>query len=159
VAERDGALLAFVSFHALRREWALDLMRHRAGLPDGTMHALVHAGLVAAQAAGVPQMSLSAVPACPDPDRPIYRWAAAQIVTWAGGPGLRQFKSAFGPRWMPLYAAAPSPLSLSIVLADVALSVLRPVPPLGMARPGPREEMSRDHNEDEIYEVASSHAA
>lgn len=162
VAEQDTQITAFVSFHVMDREWALDLMRHRTDLPDGTMHALVHAGLCAAQSSGVPRLSLSAVPACPDPARPLHRWAAGKIVQRAGGTGLRQFKSAFGPRWMPLYAAAPGPLSLTIVLADVVLSVLRPVTvPADMPVSADElvQELNAGHNEDEHYELVSNRVA
>lgn len=42
-AARDGAgrLLAFVTFHAARRQWALDLVRFRPEVPDGTIYALI----------------------------------------------------------------------------------------------------------------------
>lgn len=114
------------------------------------------AGIDAARARGVAHLSLSAVPACPDPESRFFRWAARHVVTRAGGPGLRQFKSAFGPRWVPL--------ALTIALADITRAVRRPAPlrhpPAATLRhQGLSGDMSRDHNQDEYYEVASTEAA
>ena len=54
-----------------------------------------------------------------------------QVVRRAtqGSVGLAQFKSAFAPRWRPLYVAAPSRLALLIGGLEVARAVLRPAPP------------------------------
>lgn len=159
VAEHNGALVAFVSFHVIAREWALDVMRHAADVPDGTMHALVHAGLMTAQSRGVPRLSLSATVACPDPTRALWRWVAQKRVEWSGGTGLRQFKSAFAPAWRPLYAVAPTRLALAISLADITREVMRPsaLPQAGAGiLPA---DLSDNHKEDEYYEVASSSAA
>ena len=119
----SGDVLAFVSFLAGKREWSLDLMRHGADLPDGTMYALVHAAIIAAKAARVPRLSLAAVPAllnhlpaCPERLRV---WADRQ----SGAAGLRQFKSAFAPGYEPRYLAAPGRLALGFA----ALAILRQI--------------------------------
>ena len=67
-------------------------------------------------------------------------------VAKAGGPGLRQFKSAFAPRWVPRYAAAPGPIRLAICLADIAREVHNP-PPLS------KQTASSAHVFDENYEL------
>lgn len=129
LAERDGALVAFVTFHRGRTEWTLDLMRHGDTLPDGTMHALVAAAIAEAQAAGVPRLSLAALPAVPAGEGPLTARLRAAIARRGGGEGLTRFKTAFHPRRAPLYAAAPGPAALALALADLALSVHRPPPP------------------------------
>jgi len=159
LAEVDGTPVGFVSFHVSGREWALDVMRHAGGIPDGTMHALVHVGIENAQTAGASHLSLSAVIACPDPSSAFWRWLTFKISDVSGAPGLRQFKSAFAPRWQPLYAASPSRFALAICLADIAREVRWPV---ALPDPDPatlRGNMNPDHKQDEDYEVDSSNVA
>lgn len=144
--------IAFVTAHVTAREWCLDLMRHEDDVPDGTMHALVHKAIEAARSAGATQFCLAATPACPNPASAFWRWAAVQMVTRAGGPGLRQFKSNFGPVWQPRYIAAPSILSLVIGIADLIRAIHRPQP-LAARKP------NVPHVVDENYEVASQRAA
>lgn len=151
--------IAFVSFHVIAGEWALDVMRHVAHVPDGVMHALVHAGIEAAQRAGARKASLSAVVACPDPHSAWWRWVSYKMGTISGSAGLRQFKSAFAPRWQPLYAVAPNRMALGISLLDIGREVLWPArltPYNGTTEDG---DMRPDHNNDEYYALASSSAA
>lgn len=148
IAWRDARPVAFVSFHISDREWCLDLMRQGADAPDGTMHALVHHALDAARQGGIARLSLAATPACPNPHSAVMRWLAQHIVKRAGGPGLRQFKSAFAPYWQPLYAASPTRTGLTLGLLDVARAVHRPDPLI----PSP---VHKPHNEDENYELVS----
>ena len=159
VAERDGQLIAFVTLQQGAREWALDLMRHVPSVPDGTMHALVHAGIEAAAKAGVAQFSLAAVPACPDPKSALWRMFAFRVAGLSRSAGLRQFKSSFAPRWQPLYLAAPSPLALVIASLDVAREVFLPVRLPDRSRTRDFGLLSGAHKEDEINEVASKVAA
>ena len=49
-ARIDGDLVAYITLHENQNQLCLDLMRHGADLPDGTMHALVTAA--AREAAG-----------------------------------------------------------------------------------------------------------
>lgn len=120
----DGRLLAFVTFHAVRQEWVLDLVRCRPDTPDGTMYLLVLAGIEAARAAGVSRLTLAAVP------EPAFRTPG--VLRLLPGhrriAGLWQFKSAFGPRWERRYAAAPGRLALVVTLAEIALAVRFPAP-------------------------------
>ena len=124
-AERDGAIIAFATFHTGPEEWTLDLMRHVADLPDGTMQTLVAAALEDARTAGIPRLSLAAMPATPATDGRITARVRSEIAARSGGRGLTQFKMAFGPRRVPLYAAAPGALSLALALGDLALAVRR----------------------------------
>ncbi len=159
IAEAEDRVVGFASFQVCKREWALDMMRHGDGAPDGTMHALVHAGIEAATSAGMNQVSLAAVPACPDPASAIWRSVAFKLVGQSGGTGLRQFKSSFAPRWKPLYLAAPSRLALGIAALDVAREVFFPSE-IGSGSVGDLDHrVNRPHEEDEIYEVASNAAA
>ncbi|APX11387.1 hypothetical protein BWR18_06620 [Tateyamaria omphalii] len=151
-AYSGNILVAFATFHRGSRDWCLDIMRHSDAAPDGTMQALVHHALQEAQAMGVTRVSLASVIACPDPARAAWRWAAERAMLHAGGTGLRQFKSAFAPRWVPRYAAAPSWFALALGLADIARSVRAP-------GPLPDANASAPHQEDENYELASPSAA
>jgi phosphatidylglycerol lysyltransferase len=151
-AHVDGRLCAFVSFQKGKNEWCLDVMRHVNNIPDGTMHALVHAAITAAERAGIERLNLASTPACPDPESRFFRWAARQAVVKAGGTGLRQFKSTFGPTWEPRYAAAPSPWALVTALADITREIHDPDPvqaPISQ----------KIHNFDEYYELASRRAS
>jgi phosphatidylglycerol lysyltransferase len=144
--------VAFVSFFVTRHEWALDLMRQTGDAPDGTMHALVTEALEHAKSAGIERLSLAATPACPDPESAIWRAISMRVVEKAGGTGLRQFKSAFAPLWLPRYAAAPGPLSLAIGLADIARCVHHPAPL-------PAQYSNNAHESDENYEFESKRRA
>ncbi len=146
VASQNGRVVAFATFHHTSQEWCLDLMRQTRDAPDGTMHMLVHHAIGAAAQRLVPQISLAATPACPDPKSALMRHLARGVVRKSGGPGLRQFKSCFRPRWQPLYAAAPNRLLLALALTDIAHAVLRPGV---LPAPAPA------HDNDENYEVAS----
>ena len=50
----------------------------------------------------------------------------ASLGTPQGGAGLRQFKSAFAPRWERLYLAAPNRLALALAAVDIARRIARP---------------------------------
>ena len=127
-AQVDGKAVAFVSFFVSQNEWTLDLMRQTQDAPAGVMHTLVHEAIETAKIRGIPNVSLAATPACPDPSSAIWRAFSRRVVERAGGPGLRQFKSAFAPSWQPRYAAAPGPLRLAIGLADITREVHDPRP-------------------------------
>jgi phosphatidylglycerol lysyltransferase len=148
----DGHLVAFATAHRSRGEWCLDILRQSPDAPDGTMHALVHTAVKAAQRADAAHFSLAATPACPDPSSGFWRWAAVQVAARAGSPGLRQFKSSFAPRWVPRYAVARSWPAMVLGLADIARAVHRPIAPS-------LEHTNTPHDLDENYELSSSRAA
>ncbi|MFK7751681.1 MAG: phosphatidylglycerol lysyltransferase domain-containing protein [Sedimentitalea sp.] len=112
LATRHGAPVAFITVHHGANEWCLDLMRARPDAADGTMHALVMAALNDAKKFGVARFSLAAI--------------SDERFGQDANAGLRQFKSAFAPRWEPRYMAAPSPIALMICGADLVLSVRNP---------------------------------
>lgn len=117
----DGATpVAFVSFHT-GQTWTLDLMRHLPDLPNGTMQALIVAGIEAARAARAETLSLAAVPD-PEPHLPLAQ------RTLKKSAGLRRFKSAFGPTWEARYICAPTPLRLGLTMATLAWAIRRPAP-------------------------------
>lgn len=74
------------------------------------------------------------------------------MVTLAGGPGLRQFKSNFGPVWAPRYVAAPTTVALVIGLADLVRAIHRP-------QRIRADKSNAPHIVDENYELASQRAA
>lgn len=119
--------IAFVTFHTGPRHWVLDLMRHLPDMPDGTMHLLVHTAIAAAKAAGVPRISLAAVPEtafCVG-----IGWVAkglAQVGASGGGAGLLQFKSSFAPRWERRYLCVPYRAALPLAIWEIARAIHRP---------------------------------
>ena len=147
-AYSGGKLVALVTFHRGHGDWCLDIMRHGPEAPDGTMHSLVHAGKTAAHSAGARTVCLAGTVACPDPASGFWRWAARQVVLRCGGMGLRQFKSAFAPVWVPRYAAAPTAVGLVVGLCDVARAIW--FPPVSSA-----QNANGAHYYDENNELAS----
>ncbi|PSL19461.1 phosphatidylglycerol lysyltransferase domain-containing protein [Shimia abyssi] len=119
-------LLGFVSFHTSEPEWCLDLIRVVPDAPDGTTHLLVQSAISDAAMLAIPRVSLAAAPARPSEAKSVKNTVRKQVFTRGGGPGLRQFKSCFAPRWAPLYMAAPTNLHLVSAIADLSLAVHRP---------------------------------
>ena len=126
LAHAKGKLLAFVSFHVVSGEWALDLMRSRSNIPNGTMHALIHRAIEDAAHSGVPRVSLAAMP----------MENQSKIMTALGNrmsvQGLRRFKECFAPEVQRLYAAAPNRAILALASVDILLRVTAPstAPPI-----------------------------
>ncbi|WP_159975458.1 GNAT family N-acetyltransferase [Roseobacter cerasinus] len=128
VAEVDDRPVAFVSLHKGQTEWALDVMRDADAAPDGTMYLLIHEAIRLAAQAGIPVLSLAAVPAGGVRDH----GSGAKLLAYVRGKwaaqGLYQFKSAFAPTWKPLYMAAPGRLGMCIGAMDILREVVRPSP-------------------------------
>ncbi|MCT8329057.1 phosphatidylglycerol lysyltransferase domain-containing protein [Albidovulum sediminis] len=124
-ASAGGRIVAFATFHASHGEWTLDLMRQAADCPDGAMQALVASAIGAARAAGLPRLSLAAVPVAP-----AGRGAVPALLRRLarGSAGLRQFKTAFGPRHRTLYLAAPGRLALLRAAVELAWAIHHPRP-------------------------------
>ena len=116
LAYLDEKLVAFASFHFTRDNWMLDLMRSRTDAPCGTMHGLVHAGIVAAGQAGATRISLAAVPLWPGA-------MAGLSARLPGLAGLQQFKGSFGPAWQPLYLSSPSRIGLITAALSVTCTI------------------------------------
>lgn len=144
IAWKNGAPIAFVSFHHNAQEWTLDLMRHGSNLPDGTMHLLIQTAISDAARQGLPRLSLAAVPSlAPHPSR------ALRLIRTAldDCAGLARFKSSFAPQWQPLYLLARNRATLALAAAEIARAVLRP-PPLPTSG-------QIEHHHDK-YEIASA---
>ncbi len=143
LAYQGAQLVGFVSFHTARHEWCLDLVRSVDNAPSGMVHSLIATAIADAASLGMPRVSLASAPCKTGAINglPVRVGAAFQPH------GLRQFKQDFGPRWVPLYAAAPNRLALWLGLADIAMRIQRPFPLASPYQP---------HNEDEDYEVAST---
>ncbi len=118
LALRDGALVGFATFHAGRTERTLDLLRPSPDAPPGTAQGLISAAIDAARADGVAQVSLAAVPT-----GPLAPWLERRR-----GSGLHRFKQGFAPRWVPLYAAAPGPLSMALGGLELLRAITAPPP-------------------------------
>ncbi|UTS80332.1 phosphatidylglycerol lysyltransferase domain-containing protein [Phaeobacter piscinae] len=114
IAWHRERMVGFVSFHAIAREWCLDLVRLLPDAPDGTGHALIRVAIAEAAELQIPRLSLAAVP-----DHRL-----AQRLD----PGLRRFKTCFAPRWEDRYVAAPSVLHLAIALGELLRLVHHPAP-------------------------------
>ncbi|MEY1555485.1 phosphatidylglycerol lysyltransferase domain-containing protein [Yoonia sp. R2331] len=116
----DGEIAGFVTFQVADTDWALDLIRYRAGLPDGAVQSAIVAGLDAAKAAGAMRCGLGAVPA---QTGPLARWGVNRT-------GLRHFKSLFDPIWRPRYFMAPGRIGFVLSAAALFWGIQRPVPRL-----------------------------
>ena len=93
------------------------------------MHALVARAIAAAANDGVPRFSHAALPApCPPGRARPRRWACQTREAAASAAGLRRFKTAFAPRFEPLYAAARGRSVLALGALDLAREITRPPP-------------------------------
>ncbi len=156
VAEWQGKIVAYVSWHRATGEWALDLMRDAADAPDGTMYLLVRRGIALAAEAQVARVSLAAIPA----DRGLAAQVRRRSRLSGGTAGLVQFKSAFAPTWQPLYLVAPGYLAMCVAVLDLVRNIHQPEPISPAPAPVPAPTLTNTPHEDvEYYEVASNRAA
>ncbi|WP_298491478.1 phosphatidylglycerol lysyltransferase domain-containing protein [uncultured Maritimibacter sp.] len=124
--DAHGRLRGFVTCHMNRHEATLDLMRQDDGAPDGMTYRLVDAAIRAAGDAGLARFSLASVPFGVAPgELSLFRYLRRQLDNATGAEGLRQFKTAFGPRWETLYLAAPNRLSLVLGAVDIVREITR----------------------------------
>lgn len=112
----QGRLIAYCSAVEAPGSMSLDLMRHYPDLPQGTMHALITHMIQDCAERGIGEFSLAALPHPSLPPR------------LADCAGLSRFKTAFAPRWKPLYIAAPSLAQLFVSSVDIRQSLIRPAP-------------------------------
>ena len=114
-------LVAFLSFYTGANDWSLNLMRYSDKAPDGTVYALMVHAIQDAAALGLQRISLAAVP-------PNHAGGLCRLIERAsGGSGLRQFKSAFAPDWVPLYMAAPTKVALGLAGLEIARAIAWPI--------------------------------
>lgn len=146
IAWQNSTPIAFVTFHQTTREWTLDLMRHAAHLPDGTMHLLIQTAINDAQRMGLHRLSLAAVPKLSSSVGPMVRLFRR---IYERPSGLVRFKTSFAPHWQPLYLVAQNRPALLLAAAEIIRAVHRPTPlPTAMAR-------TIEHHHDD-YEFASA---
>ncbi|MBM7069703.1 phosphatidylglycerol lysyltransferase domain-containing protein [Actibacterium sp. 188UL27-1] len=127
VAYHKGRVVAFATFHSIQEEWALDLMRHLPGIPDGTMHALIWAAIEDALALDCPRLTLAALPVAETTETDTLSRLARRMFNAASrADGLRQFKTCFAPKYQPLYMAAPTWSGLLIAVWDITRAIARP---------------------------------
>ncbi len=128
VARQGGVIIAFASFHSGADEWTLDLMRSAPDLPDGAMHALIHAALADAARLGIARLSLASAPESAFASTPFARATAraARVLRLDAGHGLRRFKDAFAPDWQPRYLCAPSWPAVLIASASILRAIIYP---------------------------------
>ncbi|MDA3919073.1 MAG: bifunctional lysylphosphatidylglycerol flippase/synthetase MprF [Salinisphaera sp.] len=133
VRNADGALLAFASIlpsYGHRIEYSIDLMRHLADAPSGTMDYLFLRLMQDAQGLGYQWFSLGMAPLAGVGDTP---WAstAEQLARLAfehgnrfyNYKGLKAFKDKWKPVWHSMYLAYPPDTRLSALQLDIAALV------------------------------------
>jgi phosphatidylglycerol lysyltransferase len=114
LAWRDGQPIAFANIWTTpnRREASVDLMRHVAELPYGTMDYLFVRLIEWSRAQGYARFNLGMAPLSGMPTGPLAPlWARLGATAFSNGErlygfgGLRHFKAKFSPAWAPRYIA------------------------------------------------------
>ena len=138
-ARLNGRTIGFLSLMVAgdRSEYCVDVMRLTETAPDGTMHALVRAGIDLAAASNATRFSLAAVPFA-GIDQPC-NWLERSLVhlfeqrrSLHNSHGLLRFKNAFRPDWDTRFVVAPSLADAAIGLND-ARALIADVGPEEMA--------------------------
>ncbi|MBF9151816.1 bifunctional lysylphosphatidylglycerol flippase/synthetase MprF [Novosphingobium jiangmenense] len=134
----EGRIVAFANLWLTegRQEASVDLMRHSAAAPRGTMDFLFANLLLWAKAQGYRHFTLGMVPLSGIEGRRLApAWARAAALVFRHGErfygfrGLRAYKDKFGPVWRPRYLAGPQDVGLLQALRDVSRLIGRqPVP-------------------------------
>ncbi|RBC31243.1 hypothetical protein BRN37_05050, partial [Xanthomonas oryzae pv. oryzae] len=128
VAEAEGQIVAFANlwWAPAGGELSVDLMRHSAEAPKGTMDFLFIELFLWGQANGYTRFSLGMAPLSGLAEHRLAgRWNRfASLVArhgerFYGFSGLRRFKSKFDPTWRPRYLVAPGGMHLPAALLDV----------------------------------------
>ena len=126
VGERKVAFATLLTTD-LAEEASVDLMRHVADAPNGTMDFLFTKLLLHFQAQGIKRFSLGMAPLSGMAGHPLApRWHRMGRLLFSHGEnfynfqGLRAFKEKFTPQWEARYLAAPGGTTPLFVLADIA---------------------------------------
>jgi phosphatidylglycerol lysyltransferase len=129
VIERNGRLEAFASmwFDRSRRELAVDLLRHRALPPAGTIDALLAGLMQWGRTHGFEWLTLGVTASLPGRDKSLDTplWSKIERLVHGDGPSenrgeLRICTAQLQPERVPRYLAYPGGLALTRVLADVS---------------------------------------
>lgn len=141
LVRQQGRIIAFGNIMATERHAmaSIDLMRHRADAPSGTMEFMFTALILALKERGYSAFSLGMAPLSGlDPNRSRRTWDRFGALIFRHGgsfyrfEGLRAFKEKFGPDWTPHYLATPTAMPPLLPLADAARLIAR-APGLGSA--------------------------
>jgi phosphatidylglycerol lysyltransferase len=128
VVETEGRIVAFANLWCAPAggELSVDLMRHAADAPKGTMDYLFVEMFLWGASNGYARFSLGMAPLSGlAQHRLAGRWNRfANLVArhgerFYGFSGLRRFKSKFAPQWRPRYLVAPGGMHLPAALLDV----------------------------------------
>ena len=126
VGERKVAFASLLTTD-LAEEASVDLMRHVADAPNGTMDFLFTKLLLHFQAQGIKRFGLGMAPLSGMAGHPLApRWHRMGRLLFSHGEnfynfqGLRAFKEKFTPQWEARYLAAPGGTTPLFVLADIA---------------------------------------
>lgn len=135
VVRRAGRIIAFANLWlgADFQEASMDLMRHRADSPRGTMMFLILHLMLWARGAGYSWFNLGMAPLSGlARHRLAPKWHAVGRLIFTHGErlygfgGLRRFKEQFRPVWRPRYiVCSPGILTLAFALADCARLISR----------------------------------
>ncbi|MDG2534114.1 bifunctional lysylphosphatidylglycerol flippase/synthetase MprF [Sphingomonas sp. HITSZ_GF] len=128
VVRRGGDIVAFANIWATdnREELSVDLMRHLADMPYGTMDFLFVQLMQWGRDQGYRWFNLGMAPLSGIESRrlaPIWARIGALLYrhgdAFYGFEGLRAYKDKFSPVWMPRYIAAPPGLGLARGMIDL----------------------------------------
>jgi phosphatidylglycerol lysyltransferase len=133
LVRRDGELVAFANVlppYGAHGTASVDLMRHTADAPRGTMDFLFARVMQWAKEAGYETFSLGMAPLSAVGDNPYARIneRLAALAFQYGGrfynyQGLRRYKEKFAPEWTGSYLAYPRGLWVPGLLIDIAALV------------------------------------
>jgi phosphatidylglycerol lysyltransferase len=132
VVRLGEAIVAFATVWITgeRDELAVDLMRHTAQAPAGTMEYLFTRLMLWGAEQGYGWFNLGVAPLSGQPSHELASaWSrVVNLLYHRGGrfynfEGLRAFKQKFDPVWEPRYIAAPRGLALPLVVADITALV------------------------------------
>ncbi len=132
VVRKNGAIVAFANVWrgGEKHELSIDLMRHDADAPSGTMDYLFARLMLRGAADGYRWFNLGMAPLAGLQSRalaPISHRIGSLIFRHAdhfyGFQGLRAYKDKFGPVWEPRYLAVPGAWQLPGALTDIAILI------------------------------------
>lgn len=135
VARVDGQIVAFANIWPTpdRGELSVDMMRHDAAAPPGTMDFLFANLMLWGRAQGYARFTLGLAPLSGIESRrlsPVWVKAASLLFRHGerlyGFQGLRAYKAKFAPDWQSRYIAGPQGIALLHALRDLQRLVNRP---------------------------------
>lgn len=138
LVRHQGVIVAFANIMTTdtKHRATIDLMRHAATAPSGTMDFLFIALMLNLKEQGFKEFTMGVAPLSglePARSRRLWDRFGALIYRHGGAfynfSGLRHFKEKFDPEWSPRYLATSSARLPLIPLADAARLIARKPPP------------------------------